>query len=223
MREVLSYARRGSRFTPRQADAWAAHHTQRVIPDQAVDGPGFAWSTWFGREAPLIVEIGSGSARRRRAGLPGPTATCRARGLAARHCRNAVRVAEAAPTTPLLWVDAIWSLEHTGRRSCAGPSTSSPTRGPSRSTTSGSWSRQGSRHVFASRLGPGAEWRLATDWAAYAVQMRAVPDAEPTLQGGVVERWADRPVTSFERKGTDVGRAIVDFCYRRADLRPAAR
>src|SRR6188472_709522 len=60
MREVLSYSRRGSRFTPQQAEAWAAHHEDWVIPDEAVDAPGFRLVDWFGREAPLIVEIGSG-------------------------------------------------------------------------------------------------------------------------------------------------------------------
>ena len=60
MREVLTYARRGSRFTPRQQEAWDAHHQRWVIPDEAVDRPGFRWADWFGREAPLVVEIGSG-------------------------------------------------------------------------------------------------------------------------------------------------------------------
>jgi tRNA (guanine-N7-)-methyltransferase len=32
-----------------------------------------------------------------------------------------------------------------------------------------------------------------------------------------VERWDERPVTRFERKGRDVDRDIVDFCYRRSD------
>src|SRR3954463_16037471 len=60
MREVLSYSRRGNRFTPRQAEAWKAHHEAWVIPDEAVDRPGFSFADWFGREAPMIVEIGSG-------------------------------------------------------------------------------------------------------------------------------------------------------------------
>jgi tRNA (guanine-N7-)-methyltransferase len=69
--------------------------------------------------------------------------------------------------------------------------------------------------VAASRLEPGGWWRLATDWAAYAEQMVAVLDAEPTLEGGVVDRWGDRPVTRFERKGRAVGRDITDLAYRR--------
>ena len=44
--------------------------------------------------------------------------------------------------------------------------------------------------------------------------MRAVLDAEPGLEGGVVERWAERPVTRFERKGLEADRAPVDLAYR---------
>ncbi len=45
--------------------------------------------------------------------------------------------------------------------------------------------------------------------------MRAVLDAEPALEGGQVERWSERPVTRFERKGVEAGRAIADFAYVR--------
>jgi tRNA (guanine-N7-)-methyltransferase len=45
--------------------------------------------------------------------------------------------------------------------------------------------------------------------------MRTVLDAEPSLSGGVVARWEDRPVTKFERKGIAAGRTITDLCYAR--------
>ena len=45
--------------------------------------------------------------------------------------------------------------------------------------------------------------------------MVEVLDAEPLLSGGVVERWAERPVTKFERKGLAAGRDITDLAYRR--------
>ena len=70
--------------------------------------------------------------------------------------------------------------------------------------------------LAASRLAPGGTWRLATDWADYADQMRAVLEAEPGLTGGVTERWAERPVTKFERKGLEAGRSIIDLTYTRA-------
>jgi tRNA (guanine-N7-)-methyltransferase len=69
--------------------------------------------------------------------------------------------------------------------------------------------------LAASRLAPGGVWRLATDWPDYAEQMLAVLDAEPALAGGVVERWAERPVTKFERKGRNAGRPITDLAYTR--------
>ena len=70
--------------------------------------------------------------------------------------------------------------------------------------------------LASSRLVPGGAWRLATDWADYAEQMAEVLDAEPTLEGGRLDRWSERPLTRFERKGLEVGRDIADFCYRRS-------
>ncbi|WP_235738443.1 tRNA (guanine-N7)-methyltransferase [Nocardioides alcanivorans] len=60
MREVLSYSRRGSRFTPRQQEAWDAYADRYVIADEAVDAPGFSLQGSFDSEQPLIVEIGCG-------------------------------------------------------------------------------------------------------------------------------------------------------------------
>ena len=69
--------------------------------------------------------------------------------------------------------------------------------------------------LVAARLAPGGVWRLATDWQDYAEQMRSVLDAVPSLTGGVVPRWEERPVTKFERKGVEAGRAITDLRYTR--------
>ncbi|HET8971455.1 MAG TPA: tRNA (guanosine(46)-N7)-methyltransferase TrmB, partial [Candidatus Nanopelagicales bacterium] len=75
--------------------------------------------------------------------------------------------------------------------------------------------------LVASRLRPGGGWRLATDWADYAERMRAVLDAQPCLVNaetnpdGWARRCADRPVTRFEQRGIDAGRVIHDLHYRR--------
>ena len=69
--------------------------------------------------------------------------------------------------------------------------------------------------LVAARLRPGGAWRLATDWPDYARQIADVAGAEPALEGGLVERWSERPVTKFERKGIAAGRPITDLCYRR--------
>lgn len=219
MREVLSYSRRGSRFTPRQAEAWAAHGADWVIPDEAVDSPGFDLTDWFGREAPLIVEIGSGVGE--------ATAVLAAARpdhdvLALEVWRPGVadglwRCAEAgAGNVRFCSVDAAWVLEHVlapGRISelwTFFPDPWHKKKHHKRRLVGPRFAR-----IAADRLAPGAPWRLATDWADYADQMVEVLDAVPSLQGGRVERWAERPVTKFERKGIERGRTITDLAYRR--------
>ena len=66
-------------------------------------------------------------------------------------------------------------------------------------------------------------WRLATDWADYAAQMEEVLDEEPRLENvhdGPAPRWPDRPLTRFERRGLEAGRAVTDLEYRRAGSAP---
>jgi tRNA (guanine-N7-)-methyltransferase len=72
--------------------------------------------------------------------------------------------------------------------------------------------------LAASRLRPGALWRLATDWPDYAERMVEVLGAEPLLEnvhGGPAPRWDERPLTRFERRGLDAGRPVTDLTYRR--------
>lgn len=219
MREVLSYSRRGSRFTPRLAEAWAAHHDDWVVPDDAVDDPGFSWVERFGREAPMVVEIGSGVGEATVAlaaarpdhdvvafevWRPGVADTL------ARMDEIGVR------NVRLCSVDAAWSLEHLidpGRLNelwTFFPDPWPKTRHHKRRLVTASFAA-----LAASRLRPGGVWRLATDWDHYADRMRAILDAEPLLHGGPVERWTDRPVTRFERKGVEAGRSITDLAYVR--------
>jgi tRNA (guanine-N7-)-methyltransferase len=221
VREVLSYSRRGNRFTPRQATAWAAHQERWAIPDAALDAPGFDWTSWFGREAPMIVEIGSGvgeatavlAADRPDHNIlafevwrPGAADTM-------------ARLAEAgADNVRICGVDAVWSVEHrTAPGSLAELWTFFPdpwhkTRHHKRRLVTPSFAA-----LAASRLAPGGVWRLATDWQDYAEQMVQVLDAEPGLTGGVVERWAERPLTRFERKGLAADRSITDLRYVATD------
>jgi tRNA (guanine-N7-)-methyltransferase len=219
MREVHTYSRRGGRFTPTQSAAWEAHHERWVIPQDALDDPGFAWSTWFGRDAPLVVEIGSGIGESTAAlaaarpaydvlalevWLPGV-----ADGLG--------RVAEAGATNVRFCaVDAVWSMEHlVAEGSLAGLWTFFPDPWPKKRHHKRRLVKREFAQLAATRLAPGATWRLATDWADYAEQMREVLDAESLLSGGVTPRWDDRPVTRFERKGLAAGRSITDLAYTR--------
>jgi tRNA (guanine-N7-)-methyltransferase len=216
---VLTYARRGSRFTPAQARAWEEHHAAWVVPEVAVDEPGFSWAARFGRDAPLVVEIGSGVGE---ATVPLAAARPGTNVLALEVWRPGVadtlgRLAEAGVgNVRLCSVDAVWVLEHlVAPDSLAGLWTFFPdpwhkTRHHKRRLVAPRFAA-----VASSRLAAGATWRLATDWADYATQIRAVLDAEPRLAGGVVPRWSERPVTRFERKGIAAGRAVTDLAYTR--------
>lgn len=190
-----------------------------MIEDVAVDAPGFDLSERFGRSAPLIIEIGSGIGEATAAlaaerpdynilalevWLPGVAHTL---GLLSDAGVSNVR---------LLGVDAIWSLENLVEPdSLSELWTFFPDPWPKKKHHKRRLVTPEFARLVVSRLKPGSSWRLATDWAEYAEQMIAVLDAEPGLTGGRVERWADRPVTKFERKGVAVDRDIVDLCYTR--------
>lgn len=64
-------------------------------------------------------------------------------------------------------------------------------------------------------LAPGGSLHLATDIDDYARHAGQVCGALAELDGGVVPRPADRPVTRYERKGLAAGREVVDLVYRR--------
>lgn len=219
MREVLSYSRRGSRFTPSQAEAWGAYAQRWVIPEEAADEPAFSLREWFGRQAPLVVEIGPGVGE-----ATGVLAAARPDHdvLALEVWRPGIAAALAevaaagATNVRFCSIDAAWSLAHLVAPGTVAelwtffPDPWPKTRHHKRRLVNASFAA-----LAASRLAPEGTWRLATDWADYAEQMREVLDADPMLEGGVVPRWTERPVTKFERKGLEDGRSITDLRYRR--------
>ena len=68
--------------------------------------------------------------------------------------------------------------------------------------------------LVADRLAPGGRLHCATDWEHYAQQMVTVLAAEPGLElehGGPVERPEWRPITKYEARGRDKGHAVADI------------
>lgn len=88
--------------------------------------------------------------------------------------------------------------------------------------------------LIATRLAPQGVLHCATDWAHYALQMLTVMSSEPRLQNtagdvhlaeeiesarGFAERPAYRPLTKFERRGLGLGHGVWDVIMkRRIDL-----
>ncbi len=219
IREVLTYSRRGSRLSDAQAEVWQRRADQWWIPDTAVDEPDFAWADHFGREAPLIVEIGSG--------IGEATAALAAQRpayniLAFEVWRPGVaetfhRLERAGVSNVrMISVDAVWSMTNVVEPdSLAELWTFFPDPWPKQRHIRRRLVNTEFARIAASRLAPGGLWRLATDWAEYADQMEEVLDSEELLEGGRTERWADRPVTRFERRGIRDERPPVDLTYRR--------
>lgn len=216
---LTTYTRRGSRLTPKQQAAWDRHVEEWLIPEGAVDDEPFDLERWFGRRAPLIVEIGSGNGE----SVAQLAATRPAYDVLAFEvwrpgvASTFVHLEQSgARNVRLLSVDAVWSVEHLiGPGQLAELWTFFPDpwhkkRHHKRRLVTPAFAR-----VAVSRLAVGAAWRLATDWPDYAEQIEEVLGAEPAVEGGRTQRWAERPVTRFERRGIAEGRPIQDFCYRR--------
>lgn len=229
-RDVVSYVRRSGRMNDSQQRAWDAHreawvvevpsgerHTS-VAPDARVD-----WTAVFGREAPLKVEIGSGTGHAITAlaeAVPEANlvafevftpAVASTLGRIARHGVDNVRivVADGAQALATVFgegsVSELWTFF---------PDPWPKARHHKRRLVGPEFAR-----LVASRLAPGGVWRLATDWDDYAEAMREVLDAEPglvNLHDGWAPRFAPRPVTKYERRGLDAGRTIHDLAYTRA-------
>jgi tRNA (guanine-N7-)-methyltransferase len=218
---VRSYARRGSRLTAGQQTAWDLYRERWLLPDETAGGRLDA-AAHFGREAPLVVEIGSG------------TGESLAAMAAARPDDNVLALEVWRPGVARTFAH----LERTGAtnarllmadaETCLGTLCDEGTVAELWTFFPDPWPKQ--RHhkrrlvgpefatLAASRLVVGGSWRLATDWDHYADQIEQVLDAEPLLTGGRVERWDERPVTKFERRGLEAGRAPVDFAYRRVEV-----
>jgi tRNA (guanine-N7-)-methyltransferase len=204
---------------PRQEQAWARHRDHWWIPDDAVDDPGFDLTRWFGREAPLAVEIGSGVGEATVA-LAATRPAYDVLGIEVWQPGVADtfhRMEQAGvENIRMISVDAVWSLEHlVGPESITELWTFFPDPWPKQRHVRRRLVVPQLAHLAATRLVPGGFWRLATDWGDYADQMRRVLDGEPLLAGGVVDRWSDRPLTRFERRGLEAGRSITDLAYRR--------
>jgi tRNA (guanine-N7-)-methyltransferase len=218
VREIVSYARRGARFSASQQRHWDAYAADWVIDADAVEADGFDWAVAFGREAPLILEIGSGvgesiaSVERPDANilgvevwLPGIADTL---GRLAAAGRTNVR---------MLSIDAVWLLQERIDPSSLAelwlmfPDPWHKARHNKRRIVQPAFA-----DLVTDRLAEDGIWRLATDWEPYAEHMLEVLDAAPGLIGGVVDRWDERPLTKFERRGIAKERQITDLLYRKA-------
>ena len=228
-RDVVSYVRRSARMNAAQQRAWDLHHDDWVIPldagDRATSVAASARVDWvgaFGREAPLMVEIGSGTGHAiTELALAHPEANLVAfevftPGVASTLSKLArlgvtnVRmvIADGAQALPVVFEEAgiteLWTFF---------PDPWHKARHHKRRLVSPDLAG-----AVASRLTVDGTWRLATDWDDYAEAMLATLEAAPGLANhheGWAPRFDLRPLTKYEQRGLDAGRTIHDLAFGR--------
>ncbi|WP_265523180.1 tRNA (guanosine(46)-N7)-methyltransferase TrmB [Oerskovia flava] len=229
--QPVSFMRRSGRLNPRQQRAWDADdgryllEVPRHIARTSVD-PAHVLdvAATYGRSAPLVVEIGSGQGEAVVAaaaaaperdflavevytpGLAQTVLRAAQRDLGNLRLLQANAAEVLATTLPPASVDELWVFF---------PDPWHKARHHKRRLVTPEFVG-----LAARVLAPGGTWRLATDWAHYADQMRAVVEADDRFapvarDDGVVARFDGRVRTSFENKAHDAGRTITDLAYRR--------
>jgi len=220
-RRVVSFHPRGGRLNAVQRRAFEAHADRWYLEAGDLAGP-LDGPALFGRDAPLIVEIGSGmgestaamAAARPEVNLlaievykPGVAQTLHHLNRNDVHHVRVVRGDGVQVLTELiapgslaeLWLffpDPWPKTRHFKRRLVTPEFTA----------------------LVASRLRRGGVIRLATDWAPYAERMLAVCTETKGLRNahpGWAPRPAFRPRTRFERRGLAEGHEIFDLEFTR--------
>ena len=226
----VSFVRRGGRATAAQERAWSElspkyllevprdHAATSVASDAQIDP-----AEVYGRDAPLIVEIGSGQGHAIvHAASAQPESNFLAVEVYVSGLARTMLLAEEAGVEHLRLVEANAPevLEHLlPAGSCTEiwvffPDPWHKTKHHKRRLIAPEFAE-----LAARALAQGGTLRLATDWEEYAEQMRDVLDAAPGFERSFPGEWAERfegrTLTAFERKGTQKGRAIRDLSYVR--------
>jgi len=222
-REIRSFVRREGRMTVSQKKA-----LEELWPKFGVEAPQSRQKSLlqqiFGREAPVVLEIGFGN---------GEHLLARAQAEPDKdffgvevHRPGAGRVmnrAQAANLTNLRVAcdDAVEVLrDWLPERCLAEIVIYFPDPWPKKRHHKRRLVQPAFAQLAASRLRAGGLLKLATDWAEYAEHMRVTLDAEPLLRSragaaGFAPRPAERPPTRFETRGQKLGHAVFDLVYER--------
>ncbi|GLY48325.1 tRNA (guanine-N(7)-)-methyltransferase [Lentzea sp. NBRC 102530] len=225
-RSIVSFVQRGERMTVGQERAWDTYWEKmgndvKSLPEGPLD-----FDSWFGRSAPVLLEIGSGM---------GETTS---QLVAAAPELNYVAVEVYKPGLAQLLLraehlggldnlrvlrgDAVVLLtDHIAPASLHGVRIFFPDPWPKKKHHKRRLVQPEFVSLIASRLEPGGVLHLATDWEHYAEQMLEVCSGERLLTN-VYDGWAPRPdwrpVTKFEQRAVNEDRVSHDLMFRRNDL-----
>jgi tRNA (guanine-N7-)-methyltransferase len=202
------------RVTTGQADALT-----RLLPAYGV-APGQPLDPVrvFGRQAPLVVEIGSGMGEATAAmAAADPARDVLAVEVHTPGLGNLLRLVEAAglSNVRVLEADAREVLRDLLPDGCLDEvRVFFPDPWPKARHTKRRLVTTEFADLVAQRLRPGGHLHVATDWASYADQVLAVLEPHPAFEVVSRDRGA-RPRTRFEERGLEAGREVFDLVARR--------
>lgn len=228
-RSALDHApRHGVRtFTPRwRTSPLTAERMERLLPRHSIPEVGaLDAQAWFGRSAPVVLEIGSGHGA---AAVAYAAAHPEHDLLAVEvHVPGVARMLAAAEPLGLrnLWVergDAMPLLtERVPRGSLAAVHLFFPDPWPKAKHAKRRFVQQHTLSLLADRLAPGGVLRIATDHAVYAAHVREQVAHHGGWQVVEGQRPGWRPQDGFEAKGLAAGRSVAEFALTRAADPPA--
>ncbi|WP_326567291.1 tRNA (guanosine(46)-N7)-methyltransferase TrmB [Amycolatopsis rhabdoformis] len=226
LRSVVSYVNRGGRMTVGQQRAWdelwpRLGRTVADLPAGPVD-----FTEWFGREAPVLLEIGSGMGETTsQLAAAAPELNYVAAEVYDPGLGQLMLRAEklGVETLRLMHGDAVILLtEHVEPGALEGVRLFFPDPWPKKRHHKRRIVQPEFVALVASRLRPGGTFHLATDWENYAEQMLEVCSAEPGLRnrfadepGGWAPRPEWRPRTKFEQRADAEGRESHDLIFEK--------
>jgi tRNA (guanine-N7-)-methyltransferase len=216
---IRSYVLRQGRFSPGQQRAyaellprWGVPYQPRLLELREV----------FGREAPVVVEIGSGmgetTARIARAN---PDVDYLAIEVHAPGVGSLLKQLEESGTTNVRVVqhDAVEVMRDMGTPgSLAGIHVFFPDPWPKKRHHKRRLIQPAFAQLATERLARGGHLHVATDWQEYAEHVLAVLEATPGLANtaeAFAPRPPTRPETKFERRGLKLGHGVWDIVFTR--------
>lgn len=228
---IRSFSGRRGHFTSGQRSAYDTLLPRFSVP---YDAAPIAASTIFGRDGPLVLEIGFGMGESTAAiALAQPERNFLGAEVYPAGVGSLLRRIDEAGLSNLRIIqhDAIDVLTHMILPdSLAAVHVFFPDPWPKARHHKRRLIRPEVVALIASRLAPGGALHCATDWAHYALQMLQVLSSEPLLENtagevrlseeiaearGFAERPAYRPPTKFERRGLALGHRVWDLVMTR--------
>jgi tRNA (guanine-N7-)-methyltransferase len=229
-RRVTSFRSRRSALSGLQHETWDRRWPELGMQPRDSDGNlagALDTEAWFGRTAPLVLEIGCGTGTSTLAmaaaepHLDVIAVEVYKRGLA--QLLNGID-REGLDNIRLIRGDGVDVLEHLlGPASLAGVRVFFPDPWPKVRHHKRRLLQPATVALIADRLRPGGILHAATDHSGYAEQIGAVGDGEPTLSrlstdaidSDQLPISVRRPVTKYEDKARDAGSAVTEFLWER--------